>query len=75
MVTKYQAQSTLHNNTLRALRNKGDAKVFKTVIKQANAIADAAEHTGKRTLKQKYGYSGFADDYFALAGEVLNSLE
>lgn len=75
VITKYQTQSTVHNNTLRRLRSSGDAPVFKTIIKQANAIASAAEHTGNRTLKQKYGYSGFADDYHALASEVLSSLE
>ena len=75
VITKYQVQSTVHKNTLRGLRNSGRVKVFKTIIKQANAIASAAESTGKRTLKQKYGYSGFADDYYALAGEVLSSLE
>ncbi len=75
VITKYQVQSTVHNNTLRRLRGSGDAPVFKTIIKQANAIASAAELTGKRTLRQKYGSSGFVNDYYALAGEVLSSLE
>ena len=75
VVTKYQAQSTVHNNILRRLQNSDDAKVFKTVIKQSNDIASAAEYTGKRTLRQKYGYGGFVDAYRALAGEVLDRLE
>ena len=75
VVTKYQMQSTVHKTTLRRLQRSGDAPVFKTVIKQSNSIASAAEHTTKRTLKQKYGYNGLADDYLALAGEVLSTLE
>ena len=75
VVTKYQVQSTVHVTTLRRLRSSGDAPVFQTVIKQTNSIASAAEHTTKRTLKQKYGYTGLADDYLALADEVLSTLE
>ena len=75
VVTKYQVQSTVHTTTLHRLRNSGDAKVFKTIIKQSNAISSAAEYTGKRTLKQKYGYGSFVDEFHALAGEVLSSLE
>ena len=76
IVTKYQAQSTVHKNTLRRLKTSGDAPVFKTVVRQANSIASAAEHTTrKRTLRQKYGYSGIVDDYIALADEILSSLE
>ena len=73
VVTKYQVQSTVHKTTLRRLRRSGDAPVFKTVIKQSNAIASAAEHTTKRTLRQKYPH--LADGYLALAGEVLSTLE
>ena len=74
-VTKYQAQSTVHRTTLRRLRRSEDAPVFETVIKQANSIASAAEHTAKRTLKQKYGYGSFVEDYLALADEILSTLE
>ncbi len=75
VVTKYQENSTVHKNTLRRLRTSGDAPVFKTIVKQANSIASAAEHTTKRTLKQKYGYGGFVEAYLALADEILNTLE
>ena len=75
-VTKYQAQSTVHKNVLRRLQRDGDAPVFNTVVRQANAIASAAEFsTTRRTLRQKYGYGGFVDDYLALAGEVMDCLE
>ena len=75
VVTKYQVQSTVHVTTLHRLRSNGDAPVFQTLIRQSNSIASAAEHTTERTLRQKYGYGGLADDYRALADEVLNTLE
>jgi len=76
IVTKYQANSTVHGNVLRNLRDAKDAPVFDTIIPQANDIAAAAEHsTYRRTLKQKYGYRGLADSYRALAKEVLEKLE
>ena len=76
IVTKYQANSTVHNNVLRSLRASNDAPVFETVIPQANQIAAAAEHHEySRTFKQKYGYAGLAEKYPALAREVLDGLE
>ena len=75
VVTKYQAQSTVHKNTLRRLQTNGDAPVFETIVRQANSISAAAEYTMKRTLRQKYGPGGFADDYIALSDEVLGTLE
>ena len=76
VVTKYQAQSTVHKNTLRRLQTGGDASVFETIVRQANSISAAAEYTTtKRTLRQKYGPGGFADDYIALSDEVLGTLE
>ena len=76
VVTKFQARSTVHKNTLRRLQASGDAPVFQTIVRQANSIASAAERTAtKRTLRQKYGYNGFVDDYIALADEFLGALE
>ena len=76
IVTKYQANSTVHNNVLRNLRAGTDAPVFDTVIPQANDIAAAAEFSeNPRTLKQKYGYRGLADHYVALAKEILAKLK
>ena len=74
VVTKYQVQSTVHKNTLRTLQGGKDAPVFKTIVRQGNHMAAAAEHTFKRTLRQKYP-NGFADDFIALADEVLAALE
>lgn len=76
VVTKYQKNSTVHDNVRRNLQSAKDAPVFKTIIPQANDIAAAAEHsTYGRTLKQKYGYRGLADSYRSLAEELLEKLE
>ena len=76
VVTKYQANATTHRNTLHRLRKGKDAPVFRSVIRQANSIAAAAEHTlQRRTFKQKYGYQGVADAYLWLTNEVLKAVE
>lgn len=76
VITKYQANSTVHRRVRNELRSKKDAPVFKTVVPQANQIAAAAEYqAGKRTFRQKYGYQGTADPYINLAKEVFECLE
>ncbi len=78
IVTKYQANSNVHNTVLKNLRAAGDAPVFDTVIRQANQVAAAAEHLGyQRTLKQKYGAepNGLATPYRQLSKEILTKLE
>lgn len=78
IITKYQANSTVHNNVLKGLRASKDAPVFETVIRQANQVAAAAEHSSYgRTLKQKYGAdpNGLATTYRDLADEILTKLE
>ena len=75
VVTKYQANSTIHRNTVKRLREDGTPPVFKTVIRQASKYAEAAEYGGTMTLRQKWGYRGLADNYEALAREVFSALE
>lgn len=78
IITKYQANSTVHNNVLKSLKASKDAPVFDTVIRQANQVAAAAEHSSYgRTLKQKYGANpnGLATTYKDLASEILAKLE
>ena len=79
VVTKYQANSTVHNNTLRQLKRDDDLpKVYEQVIKQSNTISAAAEFTtSKRTLRQKYGAgaAGLASDFIGLTTELWNALE
>jgi chromosome partitioning protein len=78
VITKYQVQSTVHNNVLKRLRASRDAPVFDTMIRQANDVAAAAEHSSYgKTLKQKYGGNpnGLASHFVSLAQEILNKLE
>ncbi len=76
IITKYQENSTIHVNVSRDLRRRDDPPVFKTVIRQANQIAAAAEfESERRTLKQKYGYGDLAANYIELAQELLEKLE
>jgi chromosome partitioning protein len=76
VATKYQANSTVHNNVLKQLREDADLPdVMDTIIRQANAVAAAAEfQTYSRTLKQKYG-SELANQYDDLAREIWSALE
>jgi chromosome partitioning protein len=76
VATKYQANSTVHNSVLKQLRDDADVPVvMDTVIRQANAVAAAAEYqTHPRTLKQKYG-SELANQYDELAQELWAELD
>ena len=75
VITKYQANSNVHRNTVDRLRSEGDPSVFETIIPQANQIAGAAEYGSERTLAQKWGYRGLANAFEALTKEVLFKLE
>ena len=75
VVTKYQANSTVHRNTLDQLRGNGNPPVFDTIIRQASQFASAAEYVGKPTLKQKWGYQDLAERFEELTKEVLVKLE
>lgn len=78
VITKYQSNSSVHNNTIKRLQSSKDAPLFDTRIRQANQVAAAAEFQPyKRTLKQKYGAkpNGLADDFVDLAGEIMKRLE
>ena len=75
IITKYQSNSTIHKNTVMRLRANGEPTVFDSVIVQANQFAGAAEHGGRMTLKQKWGYQGLAEQFELLSREVLDALE
>lgn len=76
IISKYQANSTVHNNTLQQLRqSKKLPPLFDTIIPQANQFAAAAEHAEYSTIKQKWGYGGLAERFSALAQEILGKLE
>jgi len=77
VVSKYQSNSSLHNRTLRQLR-EDRAKyppVFSAVVPQANQIAESAEFTPINTLRQKYGYGGRYDVIHALTAEIIKVVE
>lgn len=80
VVTKYQAISNVHGNTIKQLkeRNRRDPSnwppLFDTIIPQANQIASAGEHADYSTLKQKWGYQGLHDRFSELAHEVIDRL-
>lgn len=74
IVTKFQANSTVHQNTLRRLREEKDAPMFRNIIRQTNQLAAAAEYkASKATFLQKYGYNTSAGSLLGLAREVLQS--
>lgn len=76
VVSKFQANSTVHQNTLRQLRqSKKLPDVFDTIIPQANQFAAAAESTTYSTIKQKWGYGGLSDNFVQLAKEIWAKLE
>ena len=74
-ITKYQANSTVHRNTVKRLRSNGSPRVFDTLIPQANQFAAAAEYGNTRTFAQKWGYQGLAGKFGSLTREVLAELE
>jgi len=75
VISKYRAQSTVHQNTVKQLGQEKDAPCFKTVIAESNSISGSAETVpGQRTIKQKYGYRGEPENYLALADEIWAKL-
>ena len=75
VITKYQANSTVHRNTVERLRAQRFPQVFDTIIPQANQYASAAEFGGYMTLKQKWGYQELSDKLETFAVEVVAKLE
>lgn len=73
IVTKYQSGSSLHNRTLKRLREDRDKypKIFNTVIPQSDAIGSAAEFEPVNTLRQKYNYGGRYDLFYNLCKEIV----
>ena len=75
VVTKYQSNSSLHNRTMRSLRE--DPKyphVFPTIIPQANAVAESAEFSPVNTLRQKYQYGDRYNQFYSLTSEVMEAV-
>lgn len=57
VITKYQANSTVHNTVLRQLQTGTQfSRRVRNEGQQTNTASAATEHTAhKRTLRQKYG--------------------
>ena len=69
VITKYRAQSSLHKNTVEALR-RGDIHVYESIIPERQSLAGSAEFTPLATLRQKYGYQGEFQSYLELTQEI-----
>lgn len=74
VITKYQANSTVHRNTVDRLMNK-TPPLFDTIIPQSNQFAAAAEHADRSTIRQKWGYGDLTGKFISLTEEVMNKLE
>jgi chromosome partitioning protein len=72
LATKYRAQSPVHNNQLKILRQRKEAPLFNTVVPENSDIAGAAEYKPVSTMRQKWGYGGQFDIYRALTSEILD---
>jgi chromosome partitioning protein len=79
VITKYQANSTVHNTVLRQLESDESVPiVFDTKVRQTNTASAAAEYSPhKRTLRQKYGSdpNGLTSTFISLAKEIWAELE
>jgi chromosome partitioning protein len=77
IVSKFRAQSKLHNSKLQQLRRDAEKgklpPVFETVFPEATQIAESADVAAQpNTLKQKYGYGNNYATYSALAQEFMS---
>lgn len=72
VATKYRAQSPVHNNQLRILKQGKDGPLFNTVVPENSDIGAAAEFKHVATMRQKWGYRGQFDIYRALTKEILD---
>lgn len=74
VITKYREQSALHKRTVKELRKERDCKVFETIFKENDNIANAAEYINKSTMRQKWGYKGQVDNFKLLAEEIMRAM-
>ena len=74
VITKYREQSTLHKRTVNELIKERDCRVFETIFKENDNIANAAEYINKSTMRQKWGYKGQVDNFKLLAEEIMRAI-
>lgn len=76
VISKYRAQSTVHENTIKRLQANPDLpKVFESWVPENNNIAASAEYVEVNKLRQKYGYRGEFDVFRALTKEIIQRAE
>ena len=74
VITKYREQSALHKRTVNELIKERDCRVFETIFKENDNIANAAEYINKSTMRQKWGYKGQVDNFKLLAEEIMRAM-
>ena len=74
VITKYREQSALHKRTVKEIRKERDCRVFETIFKENDNIANAAEYINKSTMRQKWGYKGQVDNFKLLAEEIMRAM-
>ena len=74
VITKYREQSALHKRTVKELRKERDCRVFETIFKENDNIANAAEYINKSTMRQKWVYKGQVDNFKLLAEEIMRAM-
>ncbi|SOC11260.1 chromosome partitioning protein [Ureibacillus xyleni] len=76
VVTKYKENSKIHKNTLETLKKGTDAPLFKSIFKENNQMANAADFTNLySTFKQKWGYDSQSQAFYDLAKQIVERYE
>lgn len=75
VITKYREQSQLHRRTVKDLKEKNDCRVFDTIFKENDSIANAADYINRATIRQKWGYKGQVDNFISLEKEIMKIME
>ena len=76
IVTKYRVASSVHRNTVQRMEEDENLPpVFSAYVPEGNQIAQSAEFVDYGTLRQKYGYQGQFDTFYALAKEFIDATE
>lgn len=74
LISKYRAQSMVHNNTITRLKaDPALPDVFDTVVPENNQIAASAEFAKVSKLRQKYGYAGQFDVYKSVTEQIMKA--
>jgi chromosome partitioning protein len=76
IVTKYRVASSVHRNTVQRMEEDENLPVvFSSYVPEGNQIAASAEFVDYGTLRQKYGYQGQFDSFYALTKEFIDAVE